>query len=59
MRKNMKILITGGAGFIGTALVKKLSTKYTIDVFDLEEQINISDRVNNVNGRFKFEVHNL
>jgi UDP-glucose 4-epimerase len=49
MRKNMKILITGGAGFIGTALAMKLSTKYTIDVFDLEEQINISGRVNNVN----------
>ena len=37
----MKILITGGAGFIGTKLCKKLNEKYEIIVFDnFSEQIH-------------------
>ncbi len=45
---NMKILITGGAGFIGTALARKLSKHYSIDVFDLEDKIRNSDKLENV-----------
>jgi UDP-glucose 4-epimerase len=45
----MNILITGGAGFIGTALAIKLSKKYSVDIFDLESKIKETSKVPNVN----------
>ena len=53
----MNILITGGAGFIGTALAVKLSKKYNVDVFDLESKINTLNKVENVNY-FNVDVSN-
>jgi UDP-glucose 4-epimerase len=53
----MSILITGGAGFIGTALAIKLSKKYIVDVFDLESKISTVDRVHNVNY-FNVDISN-
>ena len=45
----MNILITGGAGFIGTALTKKLlSQKCTISVIDLPAKINSSELISGV-----------
>ena len=39
MKKNKKILITGGAGFVGTNLIKLLlkKTQYEISLFRLEQ----------------------
>jgi len=46
----MKILITGGAGFIGTALAHRLTSQgHNVHVIDLKEKLNHSKRVSGVN----------
>lgn len=40
----MKILITGGAGFIGSALTKKLTIEHEVTVIDLFDKIQTCDK---------------
>ncbi|MBK8397787.1 MAG: NAD-dependent epimerase/dehydratase family protein [Leptospiraceae bacterium] len=46
----MKVLITGGAGFIGKALVKALSKHYEVVVYDKVESDNYKDQSNFIAG---------
>ena len=62
----MKILITGGAGFIGTHLVNKLKNEHEITIFDnfLEQvhgkipkkirKVNWSNGITNTNSKILF-----
>ena len=47
-----KILITGGAGFIGTHLVKELSLRYDLTVID-----NLSNKMSYSNAQMLKENH--
>lgn len=56
-KKNMKILITGGTGFIGSALVRKLVAEGYDKVYILDKNINnifrldsVKDKINLIEG---------
>src|SRR3990167_10578129 len=59
MLKNKQILITGGAGSIGSELVRQLATKnfvYILDIdetemFDLVEELNVKGRVGDIRDK--------
>lgn len=52
MIKNKKVIVFGGSGFLGSAVVKKLLlAEYEVSVFDLRRPQNIADNlINFVNG---------
>ena len=46
----MKVLVTGGAGFVGTHLTKRLCDEMDVTVFDKEREVKIDDRAKYIRG---------